>query len=149
MGTWVSNERCLETWIHSEIYRARPDAHTIVHSHSPSVIPFAASSVRLRPVYHMAGFLRSGSPVSDIHHCFGCTDMLVRNGVQGKALADTLGDADVAPMRGHGFVALWKRQAAARQTQSSVPVDMLQIIFVFGEFQNFRVQGRVENHTDG
>ncbi|WP_167525556.1 class II aldolase/adducin family protein [Pandoraea fibrosis] len=100
-----TRKRYLETWIHSEIYRARPDVAAIVHSHSPSVIPFAASSVRLRPVYHMAGFLGSGAPVFDIRHCFGCTDMLVRNGDQGKALAESLGDADVALMRGHGFVA--------------------------------------------
>lgn len=100
-----TRKRYLETWIHSEIYRARPDVMSIVHSHAPSVIPFAASSVRLRPVYHMAGFLGSGSPVFDIRHCFGCTDMLVRNSDQGKALAETLGDSDVALMRGHGFVA--------------------------------------------
>ncbi|VXC92295.1 Aldolase domain protein class II [Burkholderia sp. 8Y] len=100
-----TRKRYLETWIHAEIYRARPDVQSIVHSHSPSVIPFAASSVRLRPLYHMAGFLSAGSPVFDIRHCFGCTDMLVRNGAQGKALADTLGDSDVALMRGHGFVA--------------------------------------------
>lgn len=100
-----TRKRYLETWIHSEIYRARPDVKAIVHSHSPSVIPFAASSVRLRPVYHMAGFLGSGAPVFDIRHCFGCTDMLVRNGEQGRALAESLGDSDVALMRGHGFVA--------------------------------------------
>src|ERR671919_1410876 len=31
----------LERFIHGEIYRARPDVMSIVHSHSPSVIPFA------------------------------------------------------------------------------------------------------------
>lgn len=100
-----TRKRYLETWIHAEIYKARPDVMAIVHSHSPSVIPFAASSVRLRPIYHMAGFLSSGSPVFDIRHCFGCTDMLVRNSAQGEALAKTLGASDVALMRGHGFVA--------------------------------------------
>jgi ribulose-5-phosphate 4-epimerase/fuculose-1-phosphate aldolase len=100
-----TRKRYLETWIHAEIYRVRPDVQAIVHSHSPSVIPFAASSVRLRPIYHMAGFLGAGSPVFDIRHCFGCTDMLVRNGAQGKALAETLGTSDIALLRGHGFVA--------------------------------------------
>ncbi|SAK61708.1 class II aldolase/adducin-like protein [Caballeronia glebae] len=100
-----TRKRYLETWIHAEIYRARPDVKAVVHSHSPSVIPFAASSVQLRPIYHMAGFLATGSPVFDIRHCFGCTDMLVRNSAQGKALAETLGNSDVALMRGHGFVA--------------------------------------------
>ena len=47
----------LERFIHGEIYRARPDVQAIVHSHSPSVIPFAATRTPLRPLYHMSGFL--------------------------------------------------------------------------------------------
>src|SRR6476469_9848893 len=30
----------LERFIHGEIFRARPDVHAIVHSHSPNVVPF-------------------------------------------------------------------------------------------------------------
>jgi ribulose-5-phosphate 4-epimerase/fuculose-1-phosphate aldolase len=48
----------LERFIHGEIYRKRPDVKAIVHSHSTSVIPFAASSVKLRPVYHWAASSR-------------------------------------------------------------------------------------------
>jgi ribulose-5-phosphate 4-epimerase/fuculose-1-phosphate aldolase len=94
----------LESFIHAEIYRARPDVQAVVHSHARSVIPFGAVNVPLRPVCHMAGFLSKGAPVFDIRHRFGCTDMLVRNASQGKALAATLGRASVALMRGHGFV---------------------------------------------
>ncbi len=96
----------LERFIHGEIYRAQSDVHAVVHSHSPSVIPFAASSVRLRPVYHMGSFLGAGAPVFDIRREFGCTDMLVRNREQGAALARDLGAHGVALMRGHGFVAV-------------------------------------------
>lgn len=96
----------LERFIHGEIYRRRPDVQAVVHSHSPSVIPFAASSVRLKPIYHMAGFLTGGAPVFDIRCHFGCTDMLVTCGDHGKALAEALGDAPVSLMRGHGFVAV-------------------------------------------
>jgi ribulose-5-phosphate 4-epimerase/fuculose-1-phosphate aldolase len=95
----------LERFIHGAIYRARPDVHAVVHSHSPSVIPFAASTVRLRPIYHMSGFLSGETRVFDIRHRFGCTDMLVRNRAQGEALAAELGEAGVVLMRGHGFVA--------------------------------------------
>ena len=63
----------LERYIHGEIYKLRPDVHAVVHSHSPSVIPFAASSVRLRPIYHMSGFLTGQTRVFDIRHAFGCT----------------------------------------------------------------------------
>ena len=95
----------LERFIHGEIYRIRPDVQAIVHSHSPSVIPFAASSARLRPIYHMSGFLSGETRVFDIRHKFGCTDMLVRNRDHGAALAAELGQKGVVLMRGHGFVA--------------------------------------------
>lgn len=96
----------LERFIHGEIYRARPDVMAVVHSHSPSVIPFAASSVRLRPIYHMSGFLGGNTRVFDIRHRFGCTDMLVRNKDHGAALAAELGASGVVLMRGHGFVSV-------------------------------------------
>ena len=94
----------LETPIHSAIYKARPDVMAIVHSHAPPVIPFCASTVPLRPIYHMSSFLSAETPVFDIRKKFGCTDMLVREPEQGAALAATLGKGRVALMRGHGFV---------------------------------------------
>lgn len=96
----------LERFIHGAIYRLRPDVMAVVHSHSPSVIPFAASSVPLRPLYHMASFLGRSAPVFEIRERFGTTDMLVRNGSQGAALAEALSDAAVVLMRGHGFCAV-------------------------------------------
>jgi ribulose-5-phosphate 4-epimerase/fuculose-1-phosphate aldolase len=96
----------LERFIHAAIYRARPDVNAVVHSHSPSVIPFAASSVPLRPIYHMASFLGPATPVFEIRERFGATDMLVRNVAQGEALAQRLGEGSVVLMRGHGFCAV-------------------------------------------
>lgn len=97
---------CLERFIHGEIYKARPDVMAVVHSHAPSVIPFAASSVRLRPIYHMGAFLGKGAPVFDIRKHFGPTDLLVRNPDHGRTLAATLGSGGIALMRGHGFAAV-------------------------------------------
>jgi ribulose-5-phosphate 4-epimerase/fuculose-1-phosphate aldolase len=94
----------LERYIHGEIFGARPEVMAVVHSHSPSVIPFAASSVKLRPIYHMGSFLGAGAGVFDIRKRFGCTDMLIRNCAQGAALAESLGSDAVVLMRGHGFV---------------------------------------------
>ena len=56
----------LERYIHGEIYRARPEVMAVVHSHSPSVIPFGVTRTKLRPIYHMGSFLWSGAPVFDI-----------------------------------------------------------------------------------
>jgi ribulose-5-phosphate 4-epimerase/fuculose-1-phosphate aldolase len=94
----------LERFIHSEIYRARPDVMSVVHTHSPGVIPYTISQVPLRAVFHNAAFLAAGAPVWDIRKDFGETDMLVRDAAIGKALALTLGDKSVVLMRGHGDV---------------------------------------------
>ena len=95
----------LERFIHSEIYKARPDVQAVVHSHSPSVIPFGATAVALRPIYHMSGFLAGGAPVFEIRETAGAaSDMLIRSPALGAALAKRLGAASVALMRGHGDV---------------------------------------------
>ena len=96
----------LERFIHGAIYRRRPDVHAVVHSHAQAVIPFAVSSVPLRPVHHVSGFLGSPTPVFEIRERFGMTDMLVRNVAQGEALADALGAHAVVLMRGHGYCAV-------------------------------------------
>ena len=95
-----------ERFIHGEAYKARPDVNAVVHSHSPSVIPFGVSVVPLRPIYHMSSFIGAGAPVFEIRKVSGMTDMLVRTGEQGRALAQTLGANAVALMRGHGSVAV-------------------------------------------
>ena len=55
-----------ERFIHSEIYKAHPEIKAIVHSHSPSIIPFGVTSVPLRPIYHMSSFLGAGVPIFEI-----------------------------------------------------------------------------------
>jgi ribulose-5-phosphate 4-epimerase/fuculose-1-phosphate aldolase len=94
----------LERFIHGEIYKARPDVMSVVHAHSPGVIPFTVSAVPLRPMYHNSAFLAAGVPVWDIRKDFGETDMLVRDSPRGKSLAQSLGDKSVVLMRGHGDV---------------------------------------------
>ena len=94
----------LERFIHSEIYRARPDVRAVVHCHTASLIPFADSDVPLRAMYHMAAFVAEGVPVFDIRTAAGVTDLLVRDAALGKALAKSLGQKPAALMRGHGAV---------------------------------------------
>jgi ribulose-5-phosphate 4-epimerase/fuculose-1-phosphate aldolase len=96
----------LERFIHAEIYRARPDVMSVVHTHSPGVIPFSVSKVQLRAMFHNPSFLAVGVPVWDIRKDFGETNMLVSNSAIGKSLAAALGDKPVVLMRGHGDVAV-------------------------------------------
>jgi ribulose-5-phosphate 4-epimerase/fuculose-1-phosphate aldolase len=98
----------LERFIHSEIYRARPDARAVVHSHSPAVVPFSvAKDVPLRAVWHLGGILGEGCPVFEIREVAGPgTDLLIRNRALGAALARSLGSGPVVLMRGHGCTVL-------------------------------------------
>ena len=121
----------LERFIHSEIYKARPDVVAVVHSHSPAIIPFGVTRATLRPVCHMSGFLGFSTPVFDIRDTAGeNNDMLVRSNALGKALADSLGKNDFALMRGHGSItvakslklvvarAIWAEMNAKLQTEA-------------------------------
>jgi ribulose-5-phosphate 4-epimerase/fuculose-1-phosphate aldolase len=111
-----------ERFIHSEIYKKRPDVNAVVHSHSPGVIPFSVTDVPLRAVVTPAAFLRTGVPVFEIREAAGMSDMLVTNAQRGQALAATLGDNSVALMRGHGdvVVAPGLRLAVARAVYTEV-----------------------------
>jgi ribulose-5-phosphate 4-epimerase/fuculose-1-phosphate aldolase len=93
-----------ERFIHSEIYKARPDVNAVLHSHSPTVIPFSVSQVPMRAIMNQAGFLVPQVPVFEMRKIAGSRSLLVTDAALGKALAETLGDRPVALMRGHGNV---------------------------------------------
>ncbi len=122
----------LERFIHGEIYRVRPDAGAVVHSHSPAVVPFSvAKDVRLRAVGHLGGILGEGCPVFEIRTAAGPgTDLLIRSSALGAALAKSLGQGSVVLMRGHGctvvgatvrhavFNAVYTEKGAALQSEA-------------------------------
>ena len=108
----------LERFIHSEIYRARPDAMAIVHSHSHSIVPLSISkTARLRAVFHMAGFIGEEAPLFEIRDTAGpATDLLISNPGLGRALAQCCGGHNIVLMRGHGSTVIGEslRQAIYR-----------------------------------
>jgi HCOMODA/2-hydroxy-3-carboxy-muconic semialdehyde decarboxylase len=91
-----------ERFIHSEVYKARPDVGAVVHSHSSTVVPFSVTQVPLRPI--RAAFFYPEVPVFDTRASAGWTNLLISNSALGRALAQTLGKNSVALMRGHGNV---------------------------------------------
>jgi ribulose-5-phosphate 4-epimerase/fuculose-1-phosphate aldolase len=130
----------IERYIHGEIYRVRPEVMAVVHSHSPSVIPFGVTRTKLRPVYHMGSFLWSGAPVFDIRKVREQNDLLIRDRPLGQALAGSLGKCNCVLMRGHGmtvigdsvpeavFRAIYTEMNARLQLQSSQlegPIEFL------------------------
>jgi HCOMODA/2-hydroxy-3-carboxy-muconic semialdehyde decarboxylase len=114
----------LERFIHGEIYRARPDVHAVVHSHSPSVVPFGAvAGVALRPIWHMSGFIGAAAPVFEIRDAAGnASDLLIRTSALGAALARSLGGGALVLMRGHGATVVGAnlRQAVFRAVYSEI-----------------------------
>ena len=93
-----------EVYIHGEIYRARPDVKSIVHTHAPAVILMGISGETLMPMYQMTGYMGSGVPLFDIRQAVGMTNMLVSDPVRAKALVQKLADKPAVLMRGHGGV---------------------------------------------
>lgn len=112
----------VERFIHSEIYRARPDVTAIVHSHSVAVLPFAISNVDLKPVFHMAGFLKGASRFEIRAVAGDDSNLLVSDPGKGRYLATVLANSCVSLMRGHGMVVVGRslREAVYRSVYTEV-----------------------------
>lgn len=95
----------LERYIHSEIFKARPDVNCVLHSHSPAVLPYCFTDQPLRPVTHMGAFMGEAVPVFEIREKYGdATDLFGGdNGVCGD-IAEALGEQTVVLMARHGVV---------------------------------------------
>ena len=116
-----------ERFIHSEVYKARPDVRAVVHSHSPTVVPFSVTQVPLRPVITVASFLSPAAPVFEIRASAGMTNLLVNNSARGRALAEVLGPHPVALLRGHGNVVVGPnlRRTVSRAVYTEVNARLL------------------------
>ena len=101
----IGRSSFLERYIHGQIYKKRPDVGSVVHSHSPSVIPYGLTGLPMRAMYHNSAFLAVGVPVFRVEEKFGPTNMLVSNNAMGVELARIMGDKHVTLMRAHGSVA--------------------------------------------
>jgi HCOMODA/2-hydroxy-3-carboxy-muconic semialdehyde decarboxylase len=94
----------LERYIHAAVYEAKPDVMTVVHNHSPSVIPFGVTGTKIRPLLHTCGCMGHEVPIWDSGDKFGDTNMLVSDLAMGRDLARGMGDHRAALLRGHGCV---------------------------------------------
>lgn len=89
-------ERHSEVFIHTEIYRARPDVNCVVHSHPPYATAFGSLRQRLRPVSHEGVIFNEGLPLFDL------TTVLIRTPELGKEVAKSLGECRGVLMKNHG-----------------------------------------------
>jgi 3-hydroxy-2-methylpyridine-4,5-dicarboxylate 4-decarboxylase len=94
-----------ERYIHCQVYKARSDVRSVIHTHDMAVLPFGIAGVPLKPVVAQAGFLPPETPLFEIRDANTSESkrgMLVLNAHLGDALAKTLGANPVVLMRGHG-----------------------------------------------
>ena len=105
-----------ERYIHAAIYARRGDVAGVVHSHSPSIIPFTVTGGGLEPICTLSSFLSESVTLYDPRAAAGDTDLLVRTLPLGHGFAAQLGDHNVSLMRGHGSTVVGRtvREAVAR-----------------------------------
>ena len=122
-----------ERFIHGEIYKARPDVQSIVHHHSPSVIPFGVTPAAPCDLSH--GVVpRQRHPGLRDPGGRRMTDMLVRTPALGAALARAVGPHPAALMRGHGAVVVGDTipQAVARSVYMELNARLQQQAMALG-----------------
>lgn len=116
-----------ERFIHAEIYRVRADVNSVMHSHSPAVIPFGVTTVPLKPIINQTAWMQEAAPVFNSRLVPEATSPLVNNAAVGKALATTLGANNIVLMRGHGdtVVGPYIRETVSRAIYAEVNARLL------------------------
>jgi L-fuculose-phosphate aldolase len=103
-----TERRHIEYPIHTEVMRARPDVNSVVHTHAPAAVAFAALDEPLLAISHdgvefaepqIARFTRTGS--------------LISSAELGRALATTIGDGVGCLIPQHGLVTVGPDAATA------------------------------------
>ena len=140
-----------ERFIHGAIFEARPDVMSVVHNHSPSVIPFSVTGKRMRPIMHMCAPIGNDIPTWDIRNKFGETNLLVTNMAMARDLALTLGKRTVSLMRGHGSVVVGKsiREVVFTSNYMEKNADMLIKSLTIGDDVQYLSDGEVDIATRG
>ena len=97
-GTVVAGtaRRHSEVFIHTEIFRARPDVRAVIHAHPMHVVAFSQTGRALRPLS------QGGAVFADALPVFDTTMDLIRTPEQGRAVATALGPHRAVLMKGHG-----------------------------------------------
>jgi L-fuculose-phosphate aldolase len=88
-----------EVFIHTEIYRARPDVGGVVHTHPVAPTVFASLGVPLRAITHEGSYFTP----PDIPRFDETTDLIV-TAERGKAVARALGNRPALLLVAHGIV---------------------------------------------
>ncbi len=150
----------LERFIHGAIYEARPDVQSVVHNHSPSVIPFGVTGQKLKPLLHMCASCGHEVPIWDCRDNFGDTTLLVSDMAMGRDLARHLAQRPTTLMRGHGatvvgrsvrhavFISVYLEVGAKLQMQAMTMTGVTKTeIKYLSEGEVDKITARVNDYT--
>ena len=90
-----------ECFIHTEIYRARPDVQAVVHTHQRAATLLGVVGADLLPVLHVPAVLTDGGTMPT----WPCPLLVTDRGL-GRQLAASLGTAGLCHLQGHGIVSV-------------------------------------------
>ena len=88
----------LETVLHTEVYKRRPDVRSVVHGHPPYATAFGATDAEFQYLTHDSVLFVGGISTYD-----GVPD-LIMNARQGAEVAQALGDGTALLLRNHGVL---------------------------------------------
>jgi ribulose-5-phosphate 4-epimerase/fuculose-1-phosphate aldolase len=85
-----------EVFIHSEIYKARPDVMSVIHAHPTYAVALSATGRPVRPISQPGVAFKDGVPY------FTDTIDLIRTKEKGAGVARALGPCKATLLRNHG-----------------------------------------------
>jgi len=94
----------IEVFIHTAVYRARPDVQSVIHIHPATAVLFTICDRPLLPVvgsYSPAALRLAVEGISRYDR-----SILIRDAALGDEVARSLGEASVCLMRGHGITSV-------------------------------------------
>jgi L-fuculose-phosphate aldolase len=103
----------LETVLHTEVYKRRPEVRSVVHGHPPYATAFGATDAKFEYLTHDAVLFADGIATYD-----GVPDLIV-NARQGAEVAEALAGSTAILMRNHGVL------VAERDVQWAVLASVL------------------------
>ena len=112
-----------EKWIHTEIYRKRPDVGGVIHTHQMMSVAFGLTGKPILPILATeAPLVAKPIPV------YKDPD-LVDNAAKGRALAEALGDHQVVHIQNHGVV--FACGSVEETTVASIHLERLALLNFF------------------
>lgn len=91
-----------ERFIHTEIYRARPEVLSVVHTHQPMSVLCGSVGLPILPILHVeAPHVERSIPTLPLAE-------LIVTPEAGRLVADAIGDSTYCHLKGHGIVSVAK-----------------------------------------